>query len=785
MFLSATLLACLQEMESDHKSKVDAMTGTYNATIAAMQASHAQAVKEAAEELRVVKEKSEAAAKAAKEAHEAAMSSAKESHDSAMSSAASQAETREKALKLKMSELESETADRISKTEKDRDAKVAAIQSEMELAIEKLNASHDKTVNIMASQAKGREDGLKAQLVSERESWLKDKEALVWSHEDHIGKTEKMHADEVQKLKDDAAEMESQLRAKMVAEKARSDQEGEEERSAWARKEEDLRKRILEKEKEIAANLQEAEAERVCVVEQAEEERQSVQREADRKIEQVRSDAVKVQEEVRAKMHAREKELMNKIEGIRAENIRAQEQFERDLKDKETSFQRRLDQEKSLQAQVDNLMSSTSIKEMQAKIAGVTEQLMSSQAECSKAAEREATLKRELEAERGETARLVQVMHEVELGSQGLQQRIVEKQGELDALAEQHRQLGKKMEDAERQVQQGKEVQANLIRQAEGSNQDLDAAKVKQGELQEIASAAQRDMGKLQSECKRLQKELLEASHALLKRGDEFSETMSLLQGRFDAESKDLQEKLRVANATNARLAAELEESSTLLLTFKDQTSGAQQAVEELYRKKLDAAEQELKQANDTYQERLTKAQYVAQAELEERLAAAQAELAQTKQRVEEDAMHRVRASAERCAWLEQELEKQASLGSNASADAVREIERRAERLARENDTLTEELDNCLAENAQLRADLDSRLDNSRIADSPGGISSVDDDMSSAASSYGAGRITALTGSMSSAGGRQPSTTCGVHTTRLLRSSYRAWMEVTVEQRMT
>lgn len=750
------------------------MSGTHHATIAAMQAAHSQARKEAADELKVVKERSEAAAKAANEAH-----------DAAMSSALSQAEARDKELKLKMEELESETAERISKAEKERDAKVAAIRSEMEDTIEKLNSSHDKTVNIMASQAKGREDGLKAQLASERESWLKDKEDLLRSYEDATGKAEAMHAGEIQKLKDDAAEMESELRAKMVSDKARSDQEGEEERSAWARKEEDLRKRILDKEKEIAATLQEAEEERLRVVEQAEEERQSVQREADGKIEQVRSDAVKAQEDVRAKMHAREKELMSKIEGIRAENIRAQEQFEKDLKEKEASFQRRLHQEKSLQAQVDNLMSSTSIKEMQAKIAGINEQLVSCKAECRKGEDREAALRRELESERGETARLIQAVQEVEVGAQGLQQHIVEKQGELDALAEQHRQLARKMEDAERQVQQGKEMQANLIRQAEGTNQDLDAAKVKQGELQEVAMSAQRDMAKLQNECKRLEKDLQAASHALLKRGDEFSETMSLLQGRFDAESKDVQEKLRVANATNARLAGELEESSTLLLTFKDQTSGAQQAVEELYRKKLNAAEQELRQANDTYQERLTKAQYLAHAELEDRLAAAHAELEQTRQRVEEDAMSRVRASSERCAWLEQELEKHVSLGAGASADAIREIERRAERLARENDTLTEELDNCLAENAQLRADLDSRMDSSRVAGSPGGISSVDDDMSSATSSYGAGRITALTGSMSSAGGRQASYTCGVHTSRLLRASYRAWMEVTVEQRMT
>lgn len=567
----------------------------------------------------------------------------------------------------------------------------------------------------------------------------------------------------------------------MVSEKARSDQEAEEERSGFARKEEDLRKRILEKEKEIARIMQEAEEERQGAVEGAEVERQEVRSECDLKVVQMRAEQDRMQQELRAKMNAKEKDLMSKIDGLRNDNIRAQEQFQNDLKEKEASFQRRLDQEKSLQAQVDSLMSSTSIKEMQAKVAAVTEQLRAARGECDKGAERETGVRRELEVERREAAQMVQVVREAEQEVISLQQHMSEKQAELDALAEQHRQLGKKMCEVERQLAQSKEMQTNLIRQFEGSHQDLDAAKARHKEVAEAAGAAQRDMVKYQKECKRLEQELGEASQALIKRGDEFSETMSLLQGRFDAESRNMHEKLRVSNATNARLAAELEESSTLLLMFKDQTSGTQQAVEELYQKKLDAAEQELKQANDTYQDRLGKAQQVAQAEL-----------LNAKERVEENARSRVKLSEDRCVWLEEELhrvqqqqqQQHASLiGHNEGGDSVKELERRLERVERENNTLTEELDNILAENAQLRSELDNRMDGS-----PGTMttSSVDDDMSSAASSYGAARIHTLLGSMgSSMGGKLGVITCGVHTSRLLRAAFFAWTHVTVEQRMT
>ena len=77
-----------------------------------------------------------------------------------------------------------------------------------------------------------------------------------------------------------------------------------------------------------------------------------------------------------------------------------------------------------------------------------------------------------------------------------------------------------------------------------------------------------------------------------------------LLQGRFEAadmESKELQDKLKIAHATNARLAAELEEASSLLLKYSEKKDTGRE-VEDMYRRRLTAAEQELHKAEYTYQ---------------------------------------------------------------------------------------------------------------------------------------------------------------------------------------
>jgi len=783
------------ELEASRKAHADdvaATTASFEARIRSMEEG-------AAAERRLLEESGAAKVKSLEEAHQAASKVASEemsklvrSHSATV--AAMQEEARgeaqraakalddtRSALQAQLTTLEKETsqqiaakeascASRVSAAEAERNAKVSAAEAERDSRVKELTEVHEAAIVALKNAAAKREEEQKQQLLDEQDAWFKEKENLQWQHSETVGKLQQDCENEVQKLKDDATEMEANLRAQMVADKAKSDQESEEARSTWARREEELRKRVLEKEKDIARHMQEAEEERQRAVDQGEEELKELQKECDRKLDAMRGEHAKATEDLRGKMHSKEKDLMGRIESLRSDNIRAQEQFQSDLQDKEASFQRRLEQEKSLQAQVDNLMSSTSVKELQAKISSLSEQLRAKQDDCDATAERETDARKELESQVAEANRLAFQLEEAHSASYDLSGRMEGKQSELDGLEAKNSELSARLEETIGLLRESREVQTNLACQFEGSSGELEKARMMQRESQEATVAAQREATKYQAECRRLDKELQEASQALLKRGDEFSETMSLLQGRFDAENREIQEKLRVSNATNVRLASELEESSTLLLKIKDQTTGTQQAVEDLYKKKLAAAEQELKQANDTYQDRLSKASSASQSELQRKLG---------------EASSRVQQAEERASCLEKEVERaqmqmqQQQISLPAEGDML-DLQRRLERVERENDTLTEELDNCLAENAQLRSEIDSR-----VAGSPSTVSN-DDDMSSAASSYGHKRIHTLRSSVSSTGttGRAGGASLGVHTVRLLRAAYLSWLDVTVENRM-
>ncbi len=68
----------------------------------------------------------------------------------------------------------------------------------------------------------------------------------------------------------------------------------------------------------------------------------------------------------------------------------------------------------------------------------------------------------------------------------------------------------------------------SLMRQVENSSVELDEAKVRCGQMEEAATAAQREASKALTEKNKLSEELREASQALLKRGDDFSESVSV-----------------------------------------------------------------------------------------------------------------------------------------------------------------------------------------------------------------------------------------------------------------
>jgi hypothetical protein len=71
-------------------------------------------------------------------------------------------------------------------------------------------------------------------------------------------------------------------------------------------------------------------------------------------------------------------------------------------------------------------------------------------------------------------------------------------------------------------------LQMSLMRQVENSSVELEEAKARCSQMEEAVTVAQRDASKALGEKNKLHEELREASQALLKRGDDFSESVSV-----------------------------------------------------------------------------------------------------------------------------------------------------------------------------------------------------------------------------------------------------------------
>ncbi|KAJ1494865.1 hypothetical protein T484DRAFT_1764417, partial [Baffinella frigidus] len=99
----------------------------------------------------------------------------------------------------------------------------------------------------------------------------------------------------------------------------------------------------------------------------------------------------------------------------------------------------------------------------------------------------------------------------------------------------------------------------------------MEKAKRQKRARDENIHPAEKEMGQLRDEKTQLTNELATASQALLKRGDDFSESVRLLQKRLetsDAEAREFRAKLSDSQRTNSRLAAELEDASRLLQRY-------------------------------------------------------------------------------------------------------------------------------------------------------------------------------------------------------------------------
>ena len=105
---------------------------------------------------------------------------------------------------------------------------------------------------------------------------------------------------------------------------------------------------------------------------------------------------------------------------------------------------------------------------------------------------------------------------------------------------------------------------------------EVDSLKKRTARLEESLGHKDTELALLAKERDQLTSDLTTASQTLLKRGDDFSESVRLLQRRLessDSNSKALHEKLREAHATNAKLSAELEQRGGSL----QQTNGEEE----------------------------------------------------------------------------------------------------------------------------------------------------------------------------------------------------------------
>jgi len=778
---------------------------------------HSGDLKEAAEVLERVKGDHEEAMKLAKADKEQALADSQREFERVVADFEEKAKHEADVRSIEMQNVAKDWAQRESEYQQEISnlkAEISELKASTAEEVASTLAQCAADVEKMQKKVLAAEKGSKEAVQAARAQCDRDVEQTTKTCAKRVEELEAAHAKEVAALKEDAAEMESNLRAQIVAEKARADQEAEEVRFEHSKKEDALRKKILEKEKEVARNLEAAEIERQKAVDEGEDELQKLQRDHERKMDEMRASATKAQEDIRHKMHQKEKEFNAKMETLRSENIAAQEQFQNDLQEKEASFRRKLEQEKSLQAQVDNLMSSSSIKELQAKIVSLQRDVERIEAEKADMTAQEGALRKQISSDKREMQNKIENIRALRDQEEYLNAKLDDQVKQIEDLGQREQKLAARLEEAQVQLGEAKKMHTDLLRQVDDAAADLEEARTKcslmdeearrkVGQLEEDARKrcseveeqlrhkcalleeearqAQRDVAAAQSEKTKLSEELREASNALLKRGDDFSESLRLLQGRFEAadmESRELQDRLKTAHNTNARLAAELEEASAMLQKYTDKKSSTSD-VEEMLKRRLEAAQRDLQQAELNFQERLDaahKASIIAQNEAKSEAS-----------RAERDAIERAKEADARAQWLSEELQRQ-SMRANAMSPMtpmsvsgcdemqLLELQKQLERTERENNTLTDELDNCLAENAQLRSDLDELRDAS-----PGR-----GEAPSSAKSFNRMSMNGLRGSFGGElfGGRSTAKTCGVHTSRLLRNVFGCWVDMALEARM-
>jgi len=495
----------------------------------------------------------------------------------------------------------------------------------------------------------------------------------------------------------------------------------------------------------------------------------SKDQETERKLEKLREDCSAREEELRKKGYAREKEFSAKQEASRADYLLLQEEFQAELLKKDEDFRKQTAlKEKEFQKHLESMLQG----KMNAHVQQLQEQLT------AKALD--------LEALRTEAAQAQQRATQQQKVLDGMH-------SELNSLQLQKEELSRRMEDASTQLKDALQSKNQLKQQIDGAAAETESLRRRSARLEESLAHHEKELTLVAGEKDDLVKELGLASQTLLKRGDDFSESVRLLQRRLDSsdsEAKALHEKLREAYATNARISSELEQAHAMLkqhnaravqaMTIEGEAKQVAALQEQLFRAQAEVKRKEEAHAQEIQQERAMLRR--TSAELQEAQQALGAIRSQPS--TPNGAPRNVGAFEQGDAY---ELQQRIIELENY----VQEVQPRIDSTQRENDTLTEEMDKVLAENAMIRdelEDLKESIESSHAFAQHG--ANLRASMPASSLAGHASSIPSFTQRRPDAADirpnfsdHRPRRTSGVHGTRLVRNVFGAWSNFTVDMR--
>jgi uncharacterized membrane protein len=414
---------------------------------------------------------------------------------------------------------------------------------------------------------------------------------------------------------------------------------------------------------------------------------------------------------------------------------------------------------------VDSLVSSRSsqaMKELSAKVAELERSLGERDADLVQGRAAECELQQTNES-------LTRRLSEAESRIMTLDQSYKASMSKASDEADHRKELSKRLADTNSLLQESQSLHGELAAKLEEAEGELSRRSKRYLDMEEELGHAKRELDTEKASNESLKRSLAEASNTIAKRGDDFSESVRLLQGRIEAtegELKQTQEGLRQTLEDNSRL-----QTINDKLNIQLKSAGGSGEREAQAQGLLREAEQRLKAAGDVH------------ASLDEACRSAQEELKKARESVVAGEMEREELLKDMQAIARERDEAMVLLGGEGGGDMGRRVLQAEKEVA----TMEEELDKVLAENAQLREELDEEREK---FSSIGASLSTQQTMQHSSSTAESAPMTPMWSKapeihVPHMDGLRRGVTLGVHTLRLLKNSFVAWMWATVDSRMS